>query len=163
MVKLIKLEKSDAEFVRQNFPGYFRDDSVENIERIIESWKKSLCFCITYMNEKVGIITLGEKQEKKLSWGVMIKEEYRGKGIAKTAFEIIEKLAKEKGYSTIISSCAKENLASKRLHEKVGFVLIKEETNAAGKCCDGKNRFRNDVVRRKECLVLKKLKRKGLF
>lgn len=132
-VGLAKFVKEDAKFIKENFPNYFRDNSIENIERIIvETKPDALWFCITYDGEKVGIISLGEKQDKKLSWGIMIKEEYRGKGIAQTAFELIKTKAKERGYSTIISSCSTDNIASTRLHEKCGFDLIKTEINQAG-------------------------------
>ena len=96
-VELIKFQKEDSLFIQKNFPNYFRDNSTENIERIIGSWQDALCFCVTYNGAKVGIISLGEKEGRKLSWGVMIKEEYRGRGIAWSAFNLIEKKAKEKG------------------------------------------------------------------
>ena len=131
-IELIKFTNEDACFIRENFPNYFRDNSIEHIEKIIEGWKEKLCFCILYENKKVGIMSLGEKDEGKLVWGVMIKEEYRNKGIAQNAFFLIKEKAKEKGYSTIISSCSKKNIASIRLHEKVGFVLKKTEINKIG-------------------------------
>lgn len=133
MVKLQKFTKEDAGFIIENFPGYFKTPTIEFVENQIEKWAKSLAFCIVYNDEKVGIITLSEKEGKKLSWGIIIKEEYRRRGIAKEAFEIISVVAKEKGYSMVISSCAKENVASANLHEKVGFSLVKEEINSAGR------------------------------
>lgn len=131
-VRLVKFKKEDATFLLENFSYGFLDKSIENFENLIEKWKTSLGFCIIYNDEKVGFISLGEKQDKKLSWGIAIKEEYRGKGIAGEAFNLIVQEAKKRGYSTIISSCAKSNTASKKLHKKVGFDLIKEETNLAG-------------------------------
>ena len=132
-VDLIRFKKEDAAFIQENFPTYYRDNSIENIERmIVETKPDALWFCITYGGEKVGIISLGEKQDNKLSWGVMIKEEYRGKGIAQKAFDLIKNKAKTQGYSTIISSCSTDNIASTRLHEKCGFNLIKTEVNQAG-------------------------------
>lgn len=131
-VSLRKFEKEDAVFIRLNFPTYFKDNSIENIESIIDEWKHTLGFCIMYDNQKVGIIALGEKQDRALSWGTGILEEYRGKGIGTKAFELIVKEAQKQGYSKIISSCAKSNIASRNLHKKVGFTLIKEEINPAG-------------------------------
>ena len=61
-----------------------------------------------------------------------MKEEFRGKGIASKAFELIKNKAKEKGYSLIISSCVAQNKASENLHKKVGFNLVKTETNQSG-------------------------------
>ena len=132
-VHLIKFTKEDAKFIQENFPTYYRDNSIENIERVIAETKPdALWFCITYNGKKVGIISLGKKEEGKLSWGVMIKEGYRGKGIAQEAFDLIKNKAKAQGYTTIISSCSTDNFASTRLHEKCGFNLIKTEVNQAG-------------------------------
>lgn len=131
-VSLKKFEKEDAVFIRDNFPTYFKDNSIENIESIIDEWKHTLGFCIMYDKQKVGIIALSEKQAGVLSWGSGIVEEYRGKGIATKAFELILVEAKKQGYSKIVSSCAKTNIASRNLHKKVGFTLIKEEINPAG-------------------------------
>lgn len=131
-VSLEKFKKEDAIFIRDNFPTYFRDNSIENIENVIEQWENSLGFCIMCDNKKVGIIALTERQDKSLSWGTSIIEDFRGKGIATKAFGLAVVEAKKKGYSTIISSCSKSNIASLHLHKKAGFDLIKEEINPAG-------------------------------
>lgn len=131
-ISLQKFKKEDAIFIKNNFPTYFKDNSIENIEKIIGFWKSSLGFCIMYDNQKVGIIALTERQDKSLSWGTAILQEYQGKGIATKAFELIIIEAQKQGYSKIVSSCAKSNIASQNLHKKVGFDLIKEETNPAG-------------------------------
>ena len=94
-VSLEKFKKEDAAFIKDNFPEYFRDNSILNIENIIDEWKEKLGFCIMYGSEKVGIIALTEKQDKQLSWGEAIKEEFRGKGIAKEAFKLIVKEAQK--------------------------------------------------------------------
>lgn len=132
-IRLEKFKKEDAIFIQTHFPNYFRDNSIENIEKVIDGWKNTLAFCIVCDDEIAGIITLGEKSDKQLSWGVMIREEFRGKGVASRAFELIKEKAKEGGYSQIISSCRSDNVASKRLHEKVGFRLEKTELNQAGR------------------------------
>jgi len=131
-VKLEKFKKEDAKFIKDNFPSYFKDNSIDNIERIIENWNQCLSFCITYENKKVGIVSLTEKEDKNLSWGTSILKDYQGKGIATEAFNLILKKAKKQGYTRIISSCIKNNIASINLHKKVGFYLIKEEINSAG-------------------------------
>ncbi len=102
------------------------------LKELLKVGIKSLGFCITYENQKVGIIALTEKQDKSLSWGSAIIKEYQGKGIATKAFELIVGEAQRQGYTKIISSCAKNNIASRNLHKKVGFDLIKEEVNSAG-------------------------------
>lgn len=131
-VELKKFEKQDAVFLQENFSYAFRDSSLENLEGIIDGWKDSLCFAIVYDKKKVGFISLGQKPEGKLGFGIAIKEEYRGLGIATKAFAIAKQEAKERGYKQIVSSCSADNTASKRLHEKCGFTLIKTESNQAG-------------------------------
>ena len=131
-VRLEKFKKEDAQFI-QNF-NCLLDNSIQNIERLIHNWQTSLGFCIVYNSEKVGIISLSEKENRTLSWEIGIIEDMRGKGIGKEAFKLILSEAKKRGYKKIVSSCAKENIASKRLHEKVGFQLIKEDVNAVGRC-----------------------------
>ena len=131
-VRLEKFKKEDALFI-QKF-NCLLDNGIQNIENLIRNWQTSLGFCIIYNNEKVGFISLSEKENRTLSWGIGIIEDMRGKGIGQEAFKLILSEAKKRGYKKIISSCAKENIASKRLHEKVGFKLIKEEINAVGHC-----------------------------
>lgn len=131
-IRLSKFEKDDAEFIQDNFSFAFRDCSITNLESIIEGWKNTLGFCIVYNNEKVGFIILSQKQEGKLGFGIAVRQEYRGLGIATKAFSLAKEKAKEKGYSVITSSCSADNYASKGLHEKLGFKIIKTETNSAG-------------------------------
>ena len=132
-IELIKFSEKDASFILKNFPTYFSNNNIENVKSILKKWENSLAFCILYNGQKVGIITLGEKQDRSLSWGVMVKEAFRRKGIAQNAFKLIKQKAIEKGFSTIISSCDLKNEASKNLHEKVGFRLVKIEENKNGK------------------------------
>ncbi|MBQ8909274.1 MAG: GNAT family N-acetyltransferase [Clostridia bacterium] len=131
-VDIIKFKKEDATFIREHFSSYFSDDSIESIEKRIDYWQNTLGFCITYNGEKVGMISLSDKQDGRLCWGVMIIEKYRRKGIARKAFELIRGRAKERGYSIIASSCAAGNVASVHLHEKVGFKRVKKEINSVG-------------------------------
>lgn len=131
-VKLSKFEKCDAKFIQENFSFAFRDSSIENIENIINSWKRTLGFCILFEDIKVGFIVLTDKNDGKLSFGVSVKEDFRGKGIASKAFELIKNKAKSMNYSSIISSCDKQNKASVNLHKKLGFNLVKTETNQSG-------------------------------
>ena len=131
-IQLVKFEKEDSHFIKQYFPSWLKDNSIENIERMIEKWKESLCFCILYGKEKAGIITLGGKDEEELRFGILIREEFRKKGIANRAFEIIKQKAKDQGISSIVSSCQSCNLASEKLHRKVGFELVNKEINQSG-------------------------------
>lgn len=131
-ISLSKFDKGDVKFVLNNFAMFFKNPTAEQVEKRIEAWRDGFGFCINCDGQKVGLITLSEKQSKTLSFGIMILNQFRGKGIAKQAFDLAAAEAKSKGYTTIISSCAKTNQASIRMHQKIGFDLIKQEINAAG-------------------------------
>ena len=132
-VALFKLEKEDAKFIQENFSFAFRDNSIEFIEDWIVKTASSLLFGISYDDEKVGFISLAKKEEGVLNWGIAVKTGYERKGIAFRAFELAKQEARNIGYKKIVSSCSRDNIASKKLHEKCGFGLIKTEINQAGK------------------------------
>ena len=134
MIEIKKIKMTDAKFIQENLSEWFVkiEPTLSNIKQCIKEWKNSLVFCIVYNKIPVGIISLGEREEKTLVFGIRIIEEYRNKGIGTEAFKLACSIAKEQGYKCVISSCAKTNLASKRMHEKLNFDLLKLETNPAG-------------------------------
>ena len=130
-IQLIKFKPADATFIKNNLPFYFKDNSVSNIRSIINRLTNELGYFILYNKEKVGIISLSQKDEG-YSWGIAVIDKYQNNGIASKAFQLICAEAKKQCITKIISSCKKSNTPSIKLHEKVGFKLVKEETNAAG-------------------------------
>ena len=104
-------------------------DDLNNIELI------DITRCIVLDDKPIGLISLHEKninEKGKLNLDIFIQPSFQGKGIAKMAFDKIIKIAKDKGFKLITSSCAKSNIASERLHKKLGFILLKEELNNSG-------------------------------
>ena len=88
MVTLKKFRLKDAQFIIDNFPTYFKTPTIEFVSETLNSWQKGkypdggivLAYCIVYEGVPVGLITLTEKAKNTLSFGIMIKEEYRKKG-----------------------------------------------------------------------------------
>ena len=91
--------------------------------------------CIMFEDKPIGLISLHEKsvdEKGKLNLDIFIQPAFQGKGMAKLAFDKILKIAKDRGFNLITSSCAKSNISSEKLHKKLGFVLVREELNVAG-------------------------------
>lgn len=59
--------------------------------------------------------------------GIVVSEDFRGKGIGKNLFQKIVELAKEKNYKQIRLDVIDENPRAKKLYEKLGFEPIKHE------------------------------------
>ena len=55
---------------------------------------------------------------------VFIREEYRGKSISIILMELLEKRAKENGYSNLILESGEPLVAAMKLYYSVGFRLI---------------------------------------
>ena len=55
--------------------------------------------------------------------GIMIKEEYQGKGIASRALELVIKEAKTLGISKLIALVKSENIQSRKIFEKNNFEM----------------------------------------
>lgn len=98
----------------------FRDDNKYNARVILCDGKAS------------GYIALNEKEEGDVRFGIFIIEEMRGKGVATKAYPLIEKIVYDKGYRIVTSNCAQANIASKKMHEKLGFVCVKAELSPNG-------------------------------
>ena len=55
--------------------------------------------------------------------GIMIKEEYQGKGIASRALELVIKEAKTLGISKLVALVKSENIQSRKIFEKNNFEM----------------------------------------
>ncbi len=78
-------------------------------------------FSIIENEECVGFISIFAHSQHIASFGVDIREKYRTKGYGYSAMLLAEKIAKEKGYRIISDSVAIGNLASRKMHKKLGF------------------------------------------
>lgn len=79
----------------------------------------------TLAGENIGGISLHSKDEKNgvFSFGVIIDREHRGHGFASDAVRILLRYGfLERRYQKCNSACVDTNIASIRLHQKLGFL-----------------------------------------
>lgn len=136
---LRKFNEKDLDFILSKFSYFFITQTKEFVSSILNSWingksEGHLQFarCIMCDLQPIGIISLGEKEKGIVSFGMAILEAYRGNGYGTVAFNLATSELKGLGVKKIKSSCSYDNNASKMLHKKLGFTLIKSETNLAG-------------------------------
>lgn len=110
----IKLERFDK--------NYF--ETLEDKEEIIVS-EKGIYYTIMCDNQKAGVVGYipAKFPENSGFIQIVLEKNYRGKGIV----EIAENLVAEKHNLKILyATMKKDNLASIKAHEKIGFKLIDE-------------------------------------
>lgn len=120
--------------------GIFQNAEKEKIEELISIWEKEvddkgdfyLGFCIEKEGVPIGIIMLSENIKGIPTFGIAIDIDYRGRGYGKQASMLVFEELKQRGYKLLKSSCRQNNIASKKLHEKLGFQLIKSELSPNG-------------------------------
>ena len=142
---LRKFNKYDVDFVMNNWvntdklDGFFKDKTRESLEESFEKYdlEKSgdrflFSYCIELNDRPIGVIQFTEKYQGVPNLNLYIEDMYRGKGYGTKAFELAKKIIKSKGFALITSSCRQNNLASVRLHKKLGFKIIKTENSPNG-------------------------------
>lgn len=87
-------------------------------------------FFVVYLNEKIiGFMNLHAHCACVISCGPEIKPEFRRMGYAFEAETLALKYAKEKGYKVAVGNVNEDNIASQKLHEKLGFNLERKYVN----------------------------------
>jgi RimJ/RimL family protein N-acetyltransferase len=75
---------------------------------------------------------VGAKLEHKgLLWGMYVREEARGTGLAGAIVEALLDRAADKGLESVVLTVAADNLPARRLYERSGFVVYGVEPRAA--------------------------------
>ena len=118
--------------------------SPDAIQKMITEWNTKLfnnkyyeMFAIINENRIVGTLSLYEHSSSVISIGPEIFSEYRQQGYAFQAMETAITIAKGKGYKIVSQQIRTNNIASLKLHVKLGF----ETDNYVYK-----NRRGNDVL-----------------
>lgn len=143
-IRIVEFDKNIIDYILK----FWQNDRIKTMfenktENELQEWLNSLndgelvdiTRCIMFEDKPIGLISLHEKsvnEKGKLNLDIFIQAHFQGKGIAKIAFDKILEVAKNRGFNLITSSCAKSNVASEKLHKKLGFVLVREELNVAG-------------------------------
>ena len=83
--------------------------------------------------EVVGYLNVYGHKDNSVSVAPEIIEKYKNKGIAYTVLSKIYYELKEKGVSKIIADIDCQNIPSVKLHEKLGFQLVRSYVNKNGR------------------------------
>jgi RimJ/RimL family protein N-acetyltransferase len=145
MVNLRKFAYDDIDFILKNWVntdllnGFFKNDDRESLEKRIDKYNSEksgekflFTYCIEFNGCPVGLLQFTEKYENTPNLNIYIEESKQKQGIGTKAFDTAKNIAKDKGFSCITSSCAKDNFKSVHFHNRVGFKLIKEELSPNG-------------------------------
>lgn len=81
----------------------------------------------------VGFINIYAHDKSVVSIAPEIKMQYRRKGFAEKGLILAYEFMKGLGYSVVVADINNDNIASQRLHEKLGFKIIKRYINKNNK------------------------------
>ncbi|MBR3078013.1 MAG: GNAT family N-acetyltransferase [Oscillospiraceae bacterium] len=125
MITIRTFTREDAETVRQIL---YPDLSLTAVSELIDEWNSGLCrgrafeiFAVLSDERLIGTVSLYEHSEHTASLGAELIPEERGKGAAAEALSHLMRYAAEKGYRILLDQVRRDNAASIRLHEKLGF------------------------------------------
>ena len=125
MVTIRKYNHEDAESLQQS---QYPDMTLSEISEIIDQWNSCAyrgrffeLFAIVSDESIIGYVSLYEHSKNVASAGVEVIKEERRKGTASEALSLLMRYASTKGYRIILDQVRKDNIASIRLHEKLGF------------------------------------------
>ena len=96
-------------------PYQFQFDVNNQMEEFLETHT-----AIIYENQLIGVITKDQLTTTSISIGIMIHENYWGKGIGKAA--LTQYINNLRNIDTIYADCISKNIASQKLLESCGFI-----------------------------------------
>ena len=125
MVTIRHFTREDAELLPKSlFPGLTASEASE----MIGEWNTGVyngrafeMFAILSEGKIIGYVSLYEHSRSVASAGAEVMAEERGKGAAESALRCLMRYAAERNYKVILDQVRRENRASIRLHEKLGF------------------------------------------
>ncbi len=110
--------------------------SMESRRLMVKDSEKGLCngeffrfYLIKNGTETIGVINMCGHGNDTISVAPEIFLEFRNKGFATKSLNIAYEIAKQIGFSKVIAGIRKENVASQNLHEKLGFLFVKDFTS----------------------------------
>ncbi|MBQ9745120.1 MAG: GNAT family N-acetyltransferase [Clostridia bacterium] len=135
MIHLRNFNEGDIEVLKRMSPSKTENE----ILTMLKEWdslefngKYSEKLAVCDEDTVVGCIFLYQHNDYIISAGPEIFEEYRCKGYAYEAMKQAYDYAKKSGYKIATAQIRKNNIASIRLHEKLGFILDCEMLNKRG-------------------------------
>lgn len=97
------------------------DDSKEGIEKFLNRNPKT-CFVAEINNQIVGVIIVGNDGRRACIYHTAVKEEYRGKGIARALVNKALAALKELGINKVALVVFNKNDNGNKFWEKLGFT-----------------------------------------
>lgn len=89
-------------------------------------------FLIKVKGDVVGVINVQGHGAEVVSVAPEIFNEHRGKGFAYKGLMLAYDFAKSVGFKELTAGIREQNLASQKLHEKLGFKCVKESISTHG-------------------------------
>lgn len=125
MVVLRHFLEQDAGFVCENL---YSDLTIDGAVAMIHEWNSGVhqgryfeMFAVLSGDDIVGYASLLENSHSTVSAGIEILRTEQNKGFGTQALVTLIDLAASKGYRIMFNQVRADNLASIRLHEKMGF------------------------------------------
>ena len=81
----------------------------------------------------VGFISLYGLSETEISIGPEINPQFRNRGFAYAAEVLAMEYVRSLGFTKAVAQVREDNTASRALHEKLEFSLVRQEVNAKGR------------------------------
>ncbi len=100
--------------------------SPRQMKRFIQS-SQARMFVVEINNETIAYALLLFHQGTQLSrlYSIAVKPDFRGRGIAQKLIEQCERTALDQGFNTLRLEVRKDNIAAKKLYEKLGYKTLK--------------------------------------
>ena len=136
MVNLRNFNEKDVPIlIKYQYPN----ETMESVLHKIELWntkdsdgKYFEMFAMTDNEKIVGMVSLYQHNKYIISIGPEVFENYKGQGYGTQAVNAAIEIAKDNGYKIAVAQIRKDNLASIRLHEKLGFEMDHQYINKRG-------------------------------
>lgn len=136
-IELIPICEKDLQTL--DFTEY-RNLSLEKRKSLVQDSEQGVCcgeffrfYIIKAENQTVGVINMCGHGKNTVSVAPEIFEHFRNKGFASKSLNIAYAIAKDLGFNTVIAGIRKENLASQKLHDKLGFTFVEDFVSKNGK------------------------------
>ena len=125
-MKIACLLEKDAEKIVELYKDNFSDGW--NLEMILSAYKNQRFIALGAFNEDelVGVITCDFNEFDADIEGVVVKKEYRNKGIGALLISELEEKLKESKKEKIFLEVRLSNIPAKKLYEKMGFTIISQ-------------------------------------
>ena len=118
----------------------YKNLSIESKKELVQDSIKGICrgdffrfYLIKNGKEIVGVLNVCGHGKDNVSVAPEIFENFRRKGLAIKSLSMAYAIAKENGFDTVIAGIRKENIASQKLHKKLGFFFVEEFISKSGK------------------------------